>query len=89
MPVSDPPIADTTPAISAIDSDLGDAIPAEFTDLYEVYSYRNASRILATACKDEFAEILKALTAFRIKTAEFVKGGGNKSLIAKKPGGRA
>jgi len=83
MPDSDSPIADTTPAISAIDSDLGDAIPSEFTDLYEVNSYRNASRILATACKDEFAEIVKALTAFRIKTEEFVKGGGNKSLIAK------
>lgn len=76
-------IADNTPAISPIDPDLGEAFPPSFTDLYEVYSYRNASRILATACKDEFNEFLATLTAFRIKTDEFVKSGGNKSQIAK------
>jgi len=81
--LSDVPVGDDITAISAIDPDLGDTIAGEFTDLYEVYSYRNASRILATACKDDFAEIVGALTAFRIKTEEFVKGGGNKSQIAK------
>ena len=78
-----PCIHDAAPIISAIDPDLGDVFPPGFTDLYDVYSYRNASRILATACRDEFAEIIQTLMAFRIKTEEIVQSGGNKSQIAK------
>ena len=69
--------------ISTIDPELLDVFPAGFTDLYEVYSYRNASRILATAYAEEFAQILDRLMVFRIKTSEIVKSGGNKSEIAK------
>ncbi|MBF0325146.1 MAG: hypothetical protein HQL42_08730 [Alphaproteobacteria bacterium] len=76
-------VHDVAPIISAIDPDLGDMFPPGFTDLYEVYSYRNASRILATACRDDFAEIIRTLMTFRIKTEEIVKSGGNKSQIAK------
>jgi hypothetical protein len=78
-----PCIHDMAPIISAIDQDFGGVFPAGFTDLYEVYSYRNASRILASACRDEFDQIIQTLMAFRIRTAEIVKSGGNKSQIAK------
>ena len=78
-----PCVHDMAPIISAIDPDLGDMFPPGFTDFYEVYSYRNASRVLAAACPDDFAEIIRTLMAFRIKTEEIVKSGGNKSQIAK------
>lgn len=83
MPHGRSPATDAAQVLSAIDSDLGDTVPPAFTELYEVYSYRNASRILATACQNDFAELLNVLSAFRIKTEEFVKGGGNKSQIAR------
>jgi hypothetical protein len=55
----------------------------DFLERFEVHSYRNASRILATACPDELAELIATLMDFRIKTADIVRPGGNKSLIAK------
>ena len=76
-------VHDSAPIISAIDQDLGGVFPRGFTDLYEVYSYRNASRILHAACREDFDEIIQTLMSFRIKTDEIVKSGGNKSQIAK------
>lgn len=70
--------------LSAKDIDLGDVFPAEFLERFEVHSYRNASRILATACAAEFKELIDTLLAFRIKTEDMVTPGGNKSLIAKR-----
>jgi CRISPR-associated protein Csd2 len=78
-----PATPDGTTVISTIDPDLQDVFPAGFMDLYEVHSYRNASRILATAYKDEFLQIIDRLMEFRIKTDEIVKLGGNKTEIAK------
>ena len=69
--------------ISARDLSLPDVISPEFQGRFEVQSYRNAARILASAAPNEFAELVEALTSFTIATAEMVKGGGNKSQIAK------
>jgi hypothetical protein len=75
---------DSLPLLSARDSDdLSDLFPAGFLDLYEVHSYRNAARILATACKSELTELVEQLSKFRIDTAQVVASGGNKSQIAK------
>ncbi|WP_448205711.1 BglII/BstYI family type II restriction endonuclease [Azospirillum sp. sgz302134] len=74
---------DAAPIISAIDPDVADLFPPEFHALYEVHSFRNAARILAHACRDEFDEIIGTLMAFRIRTEEIVTSGGNKSRIAK------
>jgi hypothetical protein len=69
--------------ISARDRTLPDAIKAEFSQRFEVRSYRNAARILASAAPAEFEELIAALSSFNIATADMVKGGGNKSQIAK------
>jgi hypothetical protein len=71
------------PLLSAKDAELSDLFTPEFLARFEVHSYRNASRILATSCPDELNELIAALMAFRISTAEIVKPGGNKSQIAK------
>lgn len=78
MPVPEPEL------ISARDRSLPDVISADFRTRFEVQSYRNAARILASASPDEFSELIGALSSFEIATAEMVKGGGNKSEIAKK-----
>jgi CRISPR-associated protein Csd2 len=69
--------------LSARDSALSEVITPEFLERFEVHSYRNASRILATACKSEFAELVEALMSFSIQTDDVVKPGGNKSVMAK------
>ena len=73
--------------ISARDPNLGDILPAEFLERYVIYSYRNAIRILSSASPADFAELVETLMAFSISTSEMVKGGGNKSEIAKKMDG--
>lgn len=70
--------------ISARDGSLPKTITAEFRKRFEVQSYRNAARILESASPDEFADLIDALSSFAIATADMVKGGGNKSQIAKK-----
>lgn len=77
------PIADGLEALSAKDPTLSEIFKPEFLDRFEVHSYRNASRILATACPNELAELISTLMEFKIKTADIVAPGGNKSLIAK------
>jgi hypothetical protein len=69
--------------ISARDATLPDLITPDFRERFDVQSYRNAARILASAAPDEFGELLTALGSFAIATADMVKGGGNKSKIAK------
>ena len=69
--------------LSAKDDALSDILTPEFLDRFEVHSYRNASRILASASPKELAELVETLMAFRIRTEDIVKPGGNKSRIAK------
>ena len=52
--------------------------------LYEVHNYRNAAQILATACPDEFEEIMEGLRAFRLTVSDIRKTGGNESEIPKR-----
>jgi CRISPR-associated protein Csd2 len=69
--------------LSAKDDDLGDIFSPGFLDRYEVHSYRNAARILASARSEEFAELVETLEDFQIKTADIAAPGGNKSPIVK------
>jgi hypothetical protein len=63
---------------------LTDYLPAEFLDLYEVHNYRHAAEVLATGCPEEFAELIAALSQFRITTADIITKGGNESQIPKR-----
>lgn len=68
--------------LSAKDETLHPIFTPEFLERFEVHSYRNASRILATACPDEMAELIACLMAYQIKTDDIVAQGKNKSQIA-------
>jgi CRISPR-associated protein Csd2 len=70
--------------ISARDAQVGEMLPAAFFERYEVQSYRNAARILASASPAEFKELVDTLMSFSISTMDMVRGGGNKSQIASK-----
>src|SRR5688572_24321665 len=61
-----------------------DLLPPELGALYEVRNYRNASQVLATACKSEFGELVSALLSFRLTLADIRKPGGSESDIPKK-----
>ena len=74
---------DSLPTSGSNSDDLTQLFPSGFFDLYEVHSYRNAARILATACRAEFDELTSELLQFRIDTSQVVASGGNKSQIAK------
>lgn len=63
---------------------LTDYLPAELLDLYEVHNYRHAAEVLATGCPVELAELVAALTQFRLTTADILAKGGNESQIPKK-----
>ncbi|MBB3175403.1 hypothetical protein FHR90_003258 [Endobacter medicaginis] len=69
--------------LSAVDVHDSGLLPDGFTDKFDVYSYRNALRILSTSCRAEFEEVIEALEGFSIRTDDIVVGGGNKSKIAK------
>lgn len=83
MPLLATRLHDDAPLIEAKDPDPAELFPPGFLDLYEVHSYRNAARILAHACPEEFREITARLMEFRIRTRDIVASGGNKSQIAK------
>lgn len=60
-----------------------DHVPADIRDLYEVHDYKHAAAILATEFKTEYAEICKALRAFRFTEEDVTTPGGNESRIPK------
>lgn len=62
---------------------LTDFLPADFLELYEVHNYRHAAEVLATGCPEEFAELIDALSKFRIATTDIIAKGGNESQIPK------
>ena len=76
-------INEDLPKLSAKDRVLSDVFTPAFLERFEVHSYRNASRILASACPEELRELVETLMAFEIRTEDVVRPGGNKSLIAK------
>jgi hypothetical protein len=61
-----------------------DYLPADFFELYEVHNYRHAAEVLATGYPEEFAELISALSQFRITTADILAKGGNESQIPKR-----
>ena len=63
---------------------IPDYLPADFLELYEVHNYRHAAEVLATGCPEEFAELISALSQFRITTADILAKGGNDSQIPKR-----
>lgn len=71
------------PRLSSKDENDPSLFPTDFFDYFEVHSYRNASQILSSSCRDEFSELTSKLMEFRIATSNVVKLGGNKSEIAK------
>jgi hypothetical protein len=57
-------------------------VPDDLRQSFEVYEWRNATGILATAHPSEWEDIKAALRAFVFKRSEVLKGGGRKSVIA-------
>jgi hypothetical protein len=57
-------------------------VPAELRRLYHVREWRNATGVLATACPDEWNEIIEVLSNFRLLRSEIEAAGGRKSPIA-------
>jgi hypothetical protein len=84
MTETDKCIHDLAPLLAARDRDLGKAIPNAFLERYEVHSYRNAAKLLASASPQEFQELIETLMRFKIATQEMVEKGKNKSKIALK-----
>jgi hypothetical protein len=62
-------------------------VPDDLCRLYHVREWRNATGVLATACPDEWVEIIEVLRAFRLLRSEVQAAGGNKSPIAKQMDG--
>lgn len=61
-----------------------DLIPPALHQLYEVQEWRNAPIVFKGAHPDEWDELLGVLGSFRLLKSEMVRGGGNKSPIAKR-----
>ncbi|MHB1642549.1 MAG: BglII/BstYI family type II restriction endonuclease [Acidithiobacillus sp.] len=58
-------------------------IPEDIAKKYEIHNFRHAAEILGTSCESDFIEILNALRAFQITTADIMASGGNESNIPK------
>jgi hypothetical protein len=59
-------------------------IPQNIAALYEVYEWRNAVGILATACPVEWSEIQSALLKFKLLRSEIETPGGSRSSIVER-----
>jgi len=59
-------------------------LPSQLVDFYEVHNFRHAAEVLATAYPAELAEIVEALSAFKLTTQDILSPGGNESGITKR-----
>jgi hypothetical protein len=57
-------------------------VPDLLRELYEIHEWRNGLAVLSGACADEWADIVAALSEFRLYASEIIKRGGNRSRIA-------
>jgi hypothetical protein len=57
-------------------------VPEELQRLYDVREWRNAAGVLATACPEEWQDIIEILSDFRLLWSEIEAAGGRKSPIA-------
>lgn len=60
----------------------------DLTQLYHVREWRNAAGVLATACPDEWQEIVEILRAFHLLRSEVQAAGKNRSPISRALDGR-
>lgn len=58
-------------------------VPDDLRRLYHVKEWRNAAGVLATACPDEWADIVRILRGFRLLRSEVVAAGGSRSPISR------
>ena len=72
------------PRIATEDKLPGDILPRGFTKKYEIKSFRNAATLLSSAHTSQFKELLRVLSRFEVVMDDILKGGGNKSQVAKK-----
>ena len=59
-------------------------IPTDIAQTYEVHEWRNAAGVLSTAHPAEWQDVIDVLRAFEFRRSEVLKGGGRKSVIAKR-----
>jgi hypothetical protein len=59
-----------------------DLLPEHIRKNYEVHEWKHACAILANDFPEEWSDIVKVLTNFRLRKGYITKGGGNKSLVA-------
>jgi hypothetical protein len=62
-------------------------IPADLRDVYRVREWRNAAGVLATACPDEWRDIIDVLRSFRLLRSEILTAGGGLSPISQQVNG--
>lgn len=67
-----------------MNKNLSRFLPVDLLENYEVHNFRHAAEILATSHPHELSEIIEALRAFSLTTADILKPGGNESDIPKK-----
>ena len=58
-------------------------VPAEVTDRFEVYDWRNGVAILEAVKPEEFAEVCDVLGRFELRRSWIAAGGGSKSNVAR------
>src|SRR2546423_12799388 len=51
-------------------------VPEDLRNLYHVREWRNATGVLATACPNEWTDIIEVLRAFRLLRSEILTAGG-------------
>lgn len=59
-------------------------IPEALHALYEVHNFKHAAEVLSSSCAQEYEELCRVLTAFRITREDLLSPGGNESQIPKK-----
>lgn len=62
-------------------------VPADLRELYHVREWRNAAGVLATACPDEWNDMVEVLRAFRLLRSEILTAGGGLSPISQQING--
>lgn len=62
-------------------------VPDDLRRLYHVREWRNAAGVLATACPNEWQDIIEVLRAFRLLRSEILTAGGGLSPISQQING--
>jgi hypothetical protein len=62
-------------------------VPDDLRQRYHIKEWRNATGILATACPDEWQDIIEVLRAFRLLRSEVQAAGKNRSPISRQMDG--